>query len=583
MATMHRTAFAAVALIAALAYALTAAAQDAQEQPEPTATTPVATTAAPLSEPDQLQLIDVPNDAGNQLAALFNWKGEPADNTSVALEVKSDTALLKKYELTEAQRNRLRTAREKLAADLAPLLPDRDRLQADLDAADDRLTTEQNAPEDEKNPAELKAAREDYWRVSHELAGYQRKVDAARDVFSRATNYFDWHTLTASNLAEKQQRYEWLAAAIGANEYLRTSAEAGAGDLDTVADHPDIFGSKPADDIAGKLYLSADTIVVPNPNPTTDSHDEYDESPPPSQAIPLEPGRTYVAHLAVTDGTNTQFFDLGPGIPRTNFFKRTVTNNFVIAVLFALVIIVAINIAKKSGHKLFVRRIAGLEAVDEAIGRATEMGRPVLYLNGMTDLTDLSTLAAVNILGRVAGRIAEYDSQLVVPCRDPVVMTVAQEIVRSAYMDAGRPDVYREQDIYFLTQDQFSYTAAVCGIMVRDKPAANFFMGYYYAESLLLAETGQGTGAIQIAGTDSQAQLPFFITTCDYTLIGEELYAASAYLSREPLLLGSLKGQDLMKAVMMLLIVLQTVLFLYKALAHSDAPLDFIRSLVIPL
>ncbi len=78
--------------------------------------------------------------------------------------------------------------------------------------------------------------------------------------------------------------------------------------------------------------------------------------------------------------------------------------------------------------------------------------------------------------------------------------------------------------------------------MVREKPAAIFLLGYYYAEALMLAETGFSVGAIQIAGTDAQAQLPFFITTCDYTLIGEELYAASAYLSREPMLLGSLKG-----------------------------------------
>jgi hypothetical protein len=108
-------------------------------------------------------------------------------------------------------------------------------------------------------------------------------------------------------------------------------------------------------------------------------------------------------------------------------------------------------------------------------------------------------------------------------------------------------------------------------------------MGYYYAESLLLAETGQSTGAIQIAGTDSQAQLPFFITTCDYTLIGEELYAASAYLSREPLLLGSLKGQDLVKALMMAMILAQTLLFAYKLVSGSEAPLDFIRNLVQPL
>jgi len=42
-------------------------------------------------------------------------------------------------------------------------------------------------------------------------------------------------------------------------------------------------------------------------------------------------------------------------------------------------------------------------------------------------------------------------------------------------------------------------------------------------------------------------QLPFLVTTCDYTLMGEELYAATAYLTREPRLLGSLKAQDWLK------------------------------------
>ena len=50
------------------------------------------------------------------------------------------------------------------------------------------------------------------------------------------------------------------------------------------------------------------------------------------------------------------------------------------------------------------------------------------------------------------------------------------------------------------------------------------------------------------------AMLPFFIAACDYTLIGEELYAASAYLSREPKLLGSLKAQDLAKLLIVICI-----------------------------
>ncbi|MEK7866988.1 MAG: DUF6754 domain-containing protein, partial [Planctomycetota bacterium] len=115
-----------------------------------------------------------------------------------------------------------------------------------------------------------------------------------------------------------------------------------------------------------------------------------------------------------------------------------------------------------------------------------------------------------------------------------------------------------------LSNDQFSYVAAVDGIMMRDKPAANFYMGYYYAESLLLAETGAATGAIQIAGTDSVTQLPFFIAACDYTLIGEELYAASAYLSRDPMQLGSLKGLDYGKALLIALLLVGTLLVSFE-------------------
>jgi hypothetical protein len=96
--------------------------------------------------------------------------------------------------------------------------------------------------------------------------------------------------------------------------------------------------------------------------------------------------------------------------------------------------------------------------------------------------------------------------------------------------------------------------------MLRERPATNFFIGHFYAESLVLAETGNATGAIQIAGTDSDAQLPFFITSCDYTLIGEELYAGSVYLSRQPLLLGALKSQDYAKLVLMAAMLVGIVL-----------------------
>lgn len=237
--------------------------------------------------------------------------------------------------------------------------------------------------------------------------------------------------------------------------------------------------------------------------------------------------------------------------------------NVLVAMIFFFSLVTFFISQAKRGKNLFLRKIAGLEAIDEAVGRATEMGRPILFVPGLSGIGDIATIAALNILQGIAKKAAQYDTPIIVPNKDPIVYTVAREIVKEAYSDAGRPDAFNPDSVFFVTTSQFAYVAAVNGIMLREKPATNFFLGMFYAESLLLAETGNISGAIQIAGTDASAQLPFFITACDYTIIGEELYAASAYLSREPNLVGTIKAQDWGKATIGILLVVLTILALF--------------------
>ena len=270
--------------------------------------------------------------------------------------------------------------------------------------------------------------------------------------------------------------------------------------------------------------------------------------------IRIENGKAYFIRIGVHGAGQT----VVEARARGNYFNTSKLGNFALAGLFSVLILVYIRLARRKD--LYIRRLAGLDALDEALGRATEMGKPVLFVHGLQDMGSPSTIAAVNILGQVAKRTAEYDTQLKVGNRDPIVMSVSQEVVKESCIEAGRPDAFNPDNVFLAAADQFSYAAALEGLMVREKPAANLLMGYFYAESLLLAETGSTTGAIQIAATDAYTQLPFFITTCDYTLMGEELYAASAYLSRDPKLLGSLKGQDLGKGVIILMLMLGTIL-----------------------
>ncbi len=244
-----------------------------------------------------------------------------------------------------------------------------------------------------------------------------------------------------------------------------------------------------------------------------------------------------------------------PGQSSGQWFHTGKLNVFVALLAFVACLVYMIRHAR-SGKELYIRPIAGIEAVDDAIGRATEMGRPVMYLIGAGDATEIATIASFTILSRVAKRVAEFQSGMNVPCYDQVVMSVAQEVVKTSYLDAGRGDSYNPDMVHFLTNSQFAYVAAVNGIMVREKPATNLMMGKFFAESLIFAETGTTIGAVQIAGTDELPQIPFFIVACDYTLIGEELYAASAYLGREPVLLGSLKAQDYAKGALMILAIL---------------------------
>ncbi len=215
----------------------------------------------------------------------------------------------------------------------------------------------------------------------------------------------------------------------------------------------------------------------------------------------------------------------------------------------------------RTGVDLKIRKIAGLEAVEEAVGRATEMGRSILFIPGIQDMNDMQTIAGLTVLSRVAEVAAEYGAKIEVPTMRSLVMTTARETVESAFLAAGRPDDYNEDSIYYVTDEQFGYVAYLSGMMVREKPAACFYMGSFYAEALSLAETGNSIGAIQVAGTSMPAQLPFFVASCDYTLIGEEFFAATAYLSGDPDQLGSLKGQDVGKVIVAGLLVLGCLLW----------------------
>lgn len=245
-------------------------------------------------------------------------------------------------------------------------------------------------------------------------------------------------------------------------------------------------------------------------------------------------------------------------------------------VVMAIVVFATLTMAKNGTWVPKIRKIAGLDSVEEAVGRATEMGAPVHFTPGLADVTaDTApqTFAGLEVLGFVTELTAKYNTELIVTIRIPNVFPLAQEIVRQGYIAAGKPDMFKEDTVQFLSSEQFAYAAGVMGIFYRRHVAANIMMGAFWAESLLFAEAGAQVGAIQVAGTAAMAQIPFFVAACDYTLIGEELYAAGAYLSQDKVKIGSIGGQDILKALTMLLILVGSLM----ATGGSKALIDLTK------
>lgn len=209
----------------------------------------------------------------------------------------------------------------------------------------------------------------------------------------------------------------------------------------------------------------------------------------------------------------------------------------------------------KKGLTIFVRRIAGIDAIDEVIGRTVELGRPLSFTTGITN-TGPTLYACLGTLRYIGRKAALFSQRLLVPCSDPEVLVFSDATLQSAYTEERKFSEYDSSSVRYLSSEQFAFASGYQGIIHRENVGGAFLFGSFAAESLILAEAGQQIGALQVAATTSPEQVPFFITACDYTLVGEELFAAGAYLSQDPVQMGSLRGQDIAKLIILALILL---------------------------
>lgn len=228
----------------------------------------------------------------------------------------------------------------------------------------------------------------------------------------------------------------------------------------------------------------------------------------------------------------------------------------------------------RRGKEVFIRRIPGLQAIDEAVGRAAEMGSPILFQPGIESFKEIQTLAALGILEYVAKVAARLEVPIYITTPQPVMVPTCENILKTVFDAEGKPDLIHACSVRFVSPANDLAALGTVAVVNDHKIASACYFGNFDYTSLLYTEGGQMAGAMQIAGTADYYQIPFFIASCDYVVMVDELFASSAYLSRDPTMLAGVVSQDYGKLILLVLLFLGVIAVTMFGM-HN--PLDLIQ------
>jgi len=210
-----------------------------------------------------------------------------------------------------------------------------------------------------------------------------------------------------------------------------------------------------------------------------------------------------------------------------------------------------------------LRRLPAVDVITELLGRCVEMGRPAWYLMDNVDMTTPSvlapTVATFQILSYTAREAARLGAKFFVPVTQGLAYTIANDIVEEAYRVEGKLEDFDPLGtvMYLPSGADRMY---ILNNMWKERIAGAFLLGSWYHKAIIYSEQAARVGALMLGGTDTTHNIPFLVAVCDYSLIGEELYALGAYVSQDPIQSSCLAGQDIGKYIAIALMVIGSIL-----------------------
>jgi hypothetical protein len=242
-----------------------------------------------------------------------------------------------------------------------------------------------------------------------------------------------------------------------------------------------------------------------------------------------------------------------------------------IALLVILLIVIILTLLHHArvtapGRAPVIRRpIPSLELMRRALALGSETGRAIHLSPGAGSVgaraTTAETVAGLLAAERVATEAALNGAPILASSGDAVAHLALRGTLRQAYQRAGLGQDYDPANVQLLAhQDPTAYASGVTTLYGRQRLQASQMIGSFGQEFLLAGEVGAQREVPQLAGATATTALPLIYLSAEGALVGEEIYAAEAYLTRAPAPQARLLTQDALRTVVIVAIIVLTLL-----------------------
>jgi hypothetical protein len=209
------------------------------------------------------------------------------------------------------------------------------------------------------------------------------------------------------------------------------------------------------------------------------------------------------------------------------------------------------------------RRIRAFEGLEKEMERSVETGNRVHLSLGTGSVIGSDSAPAfvgLSILNRIARTTALSDRPVLVTTGDGAMSILARDTLRTSYSEIGAGGNYEPTLARFLGPTPYAYIAGIPVLLNTESVALHVLNGAFGNEGALAAGFGEREGLYVIAGTEDVQSQALIFATAGYPLIGEETFAGGAYLGVGGLHKASLRTQDFIRFLIIVIILIGVIL-----------------------